>query len=329
MKTFVTGGTGYIGSEFIRKLIRTDQEVVALYHSRQPELYAENIKWVKGSLDDVVGLSKAMTGCSRVFHMGGLARLSHPEKDAFFRINVKGTENMLTAAKNAGAGKFVFTSTASVLSYSVSTPLSEADPLLEPLDDDYSVTKYIAETMVLNESKNGLHTVVVNPPRVYGPGKAAVSSPINKMVADYLYKPFYFIPGDGRYAGNFAFIDDVINGHLLAMEKGRSGERYILGGENHDFIEFYETLSKLTKYKRRRICVPRWVLDSAASLADFWHAVSGNAPKVTPAIVSKIFSNRLLTCKKAIQELGYQVTPFATGLQLTLSYIQQHHHAKQ
>lgn len=323
MKTLLTGGTGYIGSMFLKKLVGSGEDIVALYHHQPPELQADNLQWVKGSLNDIDSLLNAMNDCNHVFHMAGLARVSHPDKEAFFNINVKGTENILIAAGKTGVEKLVYTSTASVMSYSISTPVNESDPLLEPLDDDYSVTKFIAETKVLNESKNGLQTVVVNPPRVFGPGKESESSPVNKLIKDYLHKPVYFIPSDGHYCGNFAFIDDVLDGHLLAMKKGRSGERYILGGENHDFIELYTALEQLTHLKRRRINVPRWVMNIATEFADLWSAISGTVPKITPAAVSKIFSNRLLTCEKAIRELGYHITPFTLGLEKTIASYQK------
>jgi nucleoside-diphosphate-sugar epimerase len=323
MKTFLTGGTGYIGTELLHKLLETNNEVVALYHKQPPGFQSSGLKWVQGSLSDVNSLVEAMQGCSRVFHMAGLARVSHPDKDAFFNINVKGTENILEAARLNQVEKLVFTSTAAVLSFSIKTPITESDPLLEPLDDDYCVTKLIAETKVLRASGNELQTVVVNPSRVYGAGVSNETSPVNNLIENFLKKSYYLIPGDGHYYANYAFIDDVVNGHLLAMEKGQTGERYIIGGENHDYLELFDQLSKLTGLKRQRICVPRWVMNSVAQVAGLWSAISGKTRKVTFSVVSKIYSNRLLSCEKAIQELDYTITPFTHGLELALSAIQK------
>jgi farnesol dehydrogenase len=323
MKTFLTGGTGYIGSAFIKKLIDTDHEVVALYHSQPPDFQAQGLTWVKGSLTNVNSLVDAMRGCQQVYHMAGLARISHPDKNAFFDINVKGTENVLRAAVFNEIERLVYTSTGAVFSYSINTAIRESDPLLEPLNDDYSVTKFMAEQKVIEAAKNGLHTMIVNPPRVYGPGKSTESSPVNKIIQDYLKKSFYFVPGNGKYVGNYVFMEDVLNGHLLAMEKGKPGERYILGGENYDYLQFYGILADVTKLKRKRIGVPKWIMDTAVKANGFFATVTGQRPKITSAIISKLYSNHQLSSKKAVHELGYTITPLEKGLEITLASLQK------
>jgi nucleoside-diphosphate-sugar epimerase len=324
MKVFLTGGTGYIGGSFIKKLVETGHEVVALYHHQLPDLQDKALTWVQGSLSDVKSLVAAMQDCEQVYHMAGLARIAHKKKNAFFEVNVTGTENILKAMTIVGLSKLVFTSTAGVFGRAVHSPLQESDPVPDPLTDDYSVTKLLAEQKVLEASKKGLHGVIVNPPRVYGPGKSTASSPVNKVILDYIRKPFYFIPGHGRYYGNYAFMDDILNGHLMAMEKGRPGERYILGGHNHDYLEFFSILEKVTKLKRRRIAIPRWSLTAVTTAAGYWSFLSGTTPKITNAVVKKLFSNQLLSCNKAIQELGYKITPLETGIELTLASLQNH-----
>jgi nucleoside-diphosphate-sugar epimerase len=323
MKVFLTGGTGYIGYELIKSLLSAGHHVVALHRNGHPDSDNPSLTWVTGSLHDREVLTRAMEGCEGVYHVAGLARMWHKDKDLFFRTNVAGTEHVLAAAQSAGASRFVYTSTAGVMSASIKTPITEDDPQLEPFDEDYPMSKYLGELAVLKASRAGFDTMVVNPPRVYGPGDLDGANPVNKLVANYLKKPVYVVPGDGRYAGNFAFIEDVVLGHMLAMEKGRGGHRYTTGGENHDFISFYSTLERVTGIRRRRIGIPRRALGFLASSSELWSAATGRAPFITTAMAGKICSNRLLSCDKAVTELGYRITPLEDGLRRTVEAIRQ------
>ncbi len=323
MKVFVTGGTGFIGYELIRRLLESGNQVVALHRNGHPDLRHSALQWFHASLHENEKLEQGMKGCEGAYHVAALARMWHPDRNAFFETNVKGTENLVTAAQRAGVRKLVYTSTAGVMSYSIKTPVTEEDPLLEPFDEDYPISKYLGERAVLEAAGPGLETVVVNPPRIYGPGTHDAANPINKLVANFLKKPVYFVPGNGRYAGNFAFIEDVVMGHVLAMEKGRSGHRYTTGGENHDFISFYQTLEKLTGKRRTRLSIPKGVMGFLATTSELWSVTTGREPFVTSAMVGKIFSNRVLSCEKAVRELGYNITPLEHGLAKTIESIER------
>jgi nucleoside-diphosphate-sugar epimerase len=323
MKIFVTGGTGFIGFELLKSLLGAGHQVVALHRNGHPDLANASLKWANGSLLDVAALAGAMKGCEGVYHVAALARMWHPEKDAFFTTNVTGTENVVAAAKQAGVRKLVYTSTAGVMSYSIATPIREDDPQLEPFDEDYPASKYLGEQVVRKAASDSFETVVVCPPRVYGPGTYDSVNPVNKLVAGFLKRSFYFVPGNGRYAGNFAFIEDVVRGHVLAMEKGRSGHRYTTGGENHDFVSFYQTLERLTGKKGTRLGIPRGAMSFLATGSELFSMATGRAPFVTRAMVGKIFSNRLLSCEKAVKELGYIITPLEQGLAKTIESIKR------
>ena len=330
MKVFVTGGTGYIGSRLIQLLLEKGDTVKALYRNEHPAIDHPSLEWVKGTLDKEEEIIRLLEGCHQVYHMAGLARMWHPEKDAFFYSNVTSTERILRAAERVGISRFVFTSTASVISYSIKTPIREEDPLIEPLDDDYSASKFVAEQMVLNASKPGFETVVVNPPRVYGPSMVG-NNPVNNLVKGYLKRRFYFVPGYGSFEANYAFIDDVVNGHILAMEKGKPGQRYILGGENHSYNSFYQTLEKELHLKRKALGIPKGVMSIVAAVSETISKLSGKAPFITSPMVNKLYSNRLLSVSKAANELGYQVTPLSEGLRKTIQFINHangHSHGK-
>ncbi|MFC0263768.1 NAD-dependent epimerase/dehydratase family protein [Fontibacter flavus] len=320
MKVFVTGGTGYIGSRLIQRLLEKVDVVRALYRNEHPAIDHPSLEWVKGELDEEEKIVRLLEGCHQVYHMAGLARMWHPQKNAFFDTNVASTDRILKAAERVGISRIVFTSTASVISYSIKTPIQEEDPLIEPFDDEYSASKFVAEQMVLKASKPGFETVVVNPPRVYGPSMIG-NNPVNNLVKGFLKRRFYFVPGDGSYEANYAFIDDVVNGHILAMEKGRPGQRYILGGENHSYNSFYQVLEKELHLKRNAVGMPRGLMSTVAAVSETMSELFGKAPFITGPMVNKLYSNRLLSVNKAANELGYIVTPLAEGLRKTIQFI--------
>ena len=320
MKVFVTGGTGYIGRELIRQLLQHDNEVTALIRNGNPRFHQKGLTWKTCSLSDPDGLSGIMKGCSQLYHVAALAKMWHPWPEEFFEVNVTGTRNAIEAAQRAGIRKMVYTSTAGVMSGSINTPITEDDPILEPFDDDYPATKFMAERIVAQAAQPGFETVIVNPPRVFGGIDNGVNA-INNLIRSYLKRNFYIVPGDGSYQGNYAFIDDVVKGHMGAMAMGKSGERYIVGGENHSYESFYELVGVVTGKKNKPISVSRRLISWVASASERWTQLTGREPAITTAMANKIFSNRQLSCAKAIRDLNYSITPLASGLDKTLQIL--------
>lgn len=324
MKVFVTGGTGYIGRELVHCLLKHGDEVVAMYRGSDPPWQANGLSWARADLHDTASMRVAMEGCEGVYHLAGLAGMWHPEKNAFFKMNVTATKNVLQAVKGASVPKLVFTSSAAVLSYSIRTPIVETDPQLEPFDEDYAFTKYLAEREILAEVDRGMHAITLLPPRVYGPGHSNNgTNPVNKLMAQFLSRPYYMVPGDGRFVANYVFMDDLVEGHRLAMMHGKQGERYILGGENHDYASFYKALSDITGLKRKQIGVPKSLMVAIAEGAEAWSALTGRPPAITRAVVNKLYSQRILNCEKAQRDLGYRITPLLEGLEITLKSIKK------
>ena len=317
IKYFLTGATGYIGDALCRRLLNDGNEVVALYRTEIPLFQHENLHWVKGHLEDPDSLFRAMEGCTHVFHCAGLARQWHPDKNAFYKINVAGTENVLQAAATHKIEGLVFTSSAGVIGKSMGVPMTEDDARLEPFDNDYDLTKHLAEEKVRQFARNH-QAVIVNPSGVFGPGLPSPSNPISKTLKNYIENPFYFVPGNGESIRNFVFIDDVVNGHLLAMEKGSSGERYIIGGENISFNELFGHFEKLTGLKRIRVTVPEGIFKVISPLVLGISKLMNKEPFITPAWARRLFHPRLLSSQKAIDELGYAFTPVKEGLIKTL-----------
>jgi nucleoside-diphosphate-sugar epimerase len=163
--------------------------------------------------------------------------------DDYHETNVTGTRNVLeTAAKTCGVQKLVYTSTCGVWGPTIKHPMTETDPRITGFPIAYERTKYLAELEVQKFVKQGLPVVIVNPSRVYGEGPITDSNTVGKMVSGYLKGTWRFIPGNGEQVANYAFLDDVVAGHIAAMDRGVIGERYILGGHDISFNDFFKTL---------------------------------------------------------------------------------------
>jgi len=325
MSILITGATGYLGSkltqiladrgESIRLLNRSDSKVKAF---DRPE-----ITIVRGDIKNKESLKRAMQGVNRVYHMAAYARLWSRDPLIYQTINVEGTRNVLDAAMEAGIKKMVHTSTAGVVGPSGDKPMNEEMQRIAGFFNLYKKTKSEAENLCMTYARKGLPVTIVNPSRVYGPGVDTGSNPITKIVELYLREKWYVIPGSGNDLGSYCFVDDVIDGHLKAMEKGRNGERYLFGGVNVSFNDLIESISKLSGVNRRLLHIPFPIL-LMFSKAQLWKAsLSGKPPMITPEWAKKYKYNWPLDSSKAIRELGYNVRPLDEGIQLTIDWVRQ------
>ena len=324
-KVFVTGATGYIGEILSTKIADSDVEVKALV--RNPEkagrLQHKNITPVSGALADPATLETAMQGCTEVFHVAALAGVWHPDPDAFRKINVEGTLNVLGAAHRQGVRRVVLTSTAGVMGPTSNTEAVREDTNPEPrLTTEYERSKLEAEQLARQfGAQTGLEVVIVNPSRVYGPGQWSESNAVTKMIRGYAAGSWRLIPGDGHSIGNYVFVDDVVQGHLLAMENGRPGERYILGGENYSFNSFFDLLAELTGRRHFMVHLPIPLMLAFAKTQQFLADTLGRRPLITPPFVRKYLRHWPLSSQKAETELGYRITSLESGMQRTLEWL--------
>lgn len=323
-RVFITGATGFIGSRLALALANQGQSVRALFRnpSKAGGLQHPNIELVKGDLADRESLRRALEGCTQAYHLAALASVWHPNPDAFEEINIQGTNSLLEEAMQQGLSRIVVTSTAGVLGASDGhTPVTEASAYpLEALDTAYERSKAISEKHIRAFAARGLETVIVNPSRVYGPGLLSDSNAVTKMILGYRAGTWRFIPGNGNSVGNYVYIDDVVQGHIQAMQHGRSGERYILGGENASFNQFFGQLAELTGKRRRMLHIPLPAMMAVAKTQQWMADRFGRAPLITPPFVRKYTRNWYLSTARAEAELNYQPTSLATGLARTLAW---------
>ncbi|MCX7985829.1 MAG: NAD-dependent epimerase/dehydratase family protein [Bacteroidales bacterium] len=328
MKVFVTGGTGFIGEKLIRHLLNKGFEVNALYRSekKKNQLGLVQVNWIQGDITDESCLNRGMEGCDAVFHVAAYAVAWEEHPGDFRKYNVQGTVNVMNAALNNKIKKVVFTSTAGIFGPSFHGTINEKSVSPIPHFTGYERSKAEAEYVIINEyiKKKGLNVVIVNPTRVFGPGALNQSNSTTLMIKKYIEGKWHFLPGDGRAIGNYAFIDDVVEGHLQALEKGRTGENYILGGENISYQKFFDIVSQVSNKKYRLIPIPvTLMLGVAYCFVGLNKIYSRFLPPITPAHVSKFSYNWETSCNKAINELGYKITPFEQAVKKTVLYFKQ------
>ncbi|MDQ3395751.1 MAG: NAD-dependent epimerase/dehydratase family protein, partial [Bacteroidota bacterium] len=306
MKIFLTGGTGYIGENLAITLKSQGHEVYALVRSpeKSATLSSAGVLLIQGDLDNKQAIEKGMIGCDAVFHLAAFARLWPDDEMLFRKINVEGTRNILEAAKNNGVKKVVITSTAGVAGPSVigGKPVDEESVRIAPYFNFYEATKAEAEDISREYAKNGLHVVIVNPPRVYGPGRKSESNAIGRLIELFLANKWRFIPGDGKRIGSYTYIDDIVDGHIKAWELGRNGESYLLGGENASYEYFFSLLQKHTGIHKKLYNIPVPVLVFVSHIMVLWSKIFNKAPLITPPWVKKYMYDWGISSKKAINE---------------------------
>lgn len=322
MKIFVNGSTGFIGSRLTNRLAESGYTVHALYRSEKKAevLRKEGVHLFKGDILDKMSLEKAMQGCEVAFHVAAFAKVWMKDNYQIYRLNILGALNTVEAALKCGVKKIIITSTAGVYGPSDKVPVDESHQN-ESFYIDYERSKALMEKALKTLSISGVNIVILNPTRVYGPGVLSESNGVTLMIDRYIRGKWRVIPGRGRSMGNYVYVDDVVEGHILAIEKGRSGENYILAGENVDYLTFFEVLSKISGKKYKLFKIPLLLMLPASSLMLIQARIFGTSPLIIPSLVKKFNDNFMLTSAKAEKELGYRPRSFEEGLKETLQWL--------
>jgi farnesol dehydrogenase len=327
MNCLLTGANGFIGIRLAEELSSGGHTVRCLVRSPdkfRPLSGLNGVTPVIGDLGSVHFLEAAARGCDTVFHLAAFAKPWSKDKSLPFRINVTGTENVLKAAHKAGVKRFVFTSSAAVIGPSPGIdPIDEEYPRSVPFFNEYEETKAAAEELVRSYSRDRMECVIVNPTRVYGPGPVNESNSVTRMISMYSRGRWRIIPGDGTCVGNYVLVDDVVSGHIQAALKGKAGHRYILGGDNITFDQFFETLAYLTGKRRWLIRFPVSLMTVVARVMEWQAGITGLAPLITAPWVKKYLNHWSLSSQKALSDLGYKPASFAEGAAITLKWLRE------
>ena len=186
----------------------------------------------------------------------------------------------------------------------------------------YEESKFQLEQKLLGQKEGRPEVVIVNPTRVYGPGFLSESNGVTRMIKQYVEGSWRLIPGNGRSQGNYVHVEDVVSGHLLAMQKGLAGERYVLGGENISYLQLFEYTRLASGAKYRLFKVPLWLMLTLAGLMQGISAITSRPPLIVPNLVRKFSHNWIVSSRKAIQELGYEARSAKDGIKQTVQWIQ-------
>lgn len=324
MIVFITGATGFIGQHLTIFLARHGHVVSALYRSfsKTKDLLHENIKWVKGDVTDPDSLNEAMQNCDTVIHLAAYAKSWSSDKLAYHKINYLGTKNVLEIAMKNEIKKVIIVSTAGVFGPSFNMrPINESTERATGFFSEYERTKDAADRLIMDYFSKKLNVCIVCPTRVYGPGELSESNSVTKIIKQYMDGRFRFLPGNGESIGNYVFIEDVVNGIIHALEKGRNGERYVLGGENLSFNQLFHHISAATGKNYKLFNLPTWFIIFLASILKLLADLFSGRPLITPGWARKYLHHWIVSSEKAKKELGYKPVSFEEGLKKTVEWI--------
>lgn len=324
MKVLVTGATGFVGGAVARALVNSgiDVRVLARAGADLQNLQRLTVERVEGDLRDQASLRKALIGCRQLYHVAAHYALWAKDPAIFYDVNVTGTKNLLEAAREVGTERIVYCSTIGAIGLPPGGGLgTEETPVsLEQMAGHYKRSKYLAEQEVLKLAKAGLPVVIVNPSAPVGAGDVK-PTPTGQVIVDFMKgrMPAYIETGM-----NIVDVDDVAAGHLLAMQKGRIGQRYILGNKNFMLREVFEILSRLTGVKAPTIKLPRLAIIPLAYLNQWIANLTGQPPRIPLEGVKMAKYKMHYDCSKAIRELGIPHTPPEVALEKAVRWFRDH-----
>jgi dihydroflavonol-4-reductase len=329
MKALVTGATGFIGGNVARELIRQGYEVKALVRkdSRLKYLGGNNLELIEGDLLDPASLEKALEGCDYLFHVAAVYTFWARDPKLIYETNVRGTENIMKAAKAGGIKKIVYTSSESVVGIGPDCKVGdeEGQNSLENIPSDYKKSKFMAEKLVFEMSLKGLPVVIVNPTTPVGPFDVK-PTPTGKIILDYLN---HKMPACVKTGLNIVDVEDVAKGHILALEKGRPGSRYLLGNKNLTLREIMLILEKITGIKAPRFDIPIWCALSAGYVDEFIEGrILRRAPRIPVSAVKASRHFRHFDCSKAVRELGLPQTPVESSFLKAVEWFRENGYVK-
>lgn len=328
MTTLVTGATGFVGSAVARQLLRSGHHVRVLIrpNSDRRNLEGLAVEIVCGDLSDRESLDRALRGCKVLFHVAADYRLWVRNPQDIYQNNVTGTRNIMLASAHAGVERIVYTSSVATLGLLANaTPADEETPVsLTDMIGHYKRSKFLAEAAVRELfERQGLPVIIVNPSTPIGP-RDIKPTPTGRMIVDAVAgrMPAYVDTGL-----NFVGVDDVAIGHQLALERGRLGERYILGGENMTLQKILTEIATITGRRPPRFRLPHNAVLPIAYLAEAWSRLTNSSdPRVTVDGVRLARKHMFFAIDKARRELGFDPRPPQEALQEAVHWFRHHGH---
>jgi dihydroflavonol-4-reductase len=323
----VTGASGFLGSAIVRHLLQAGRQVRVLVRPTSPRINVAGlpVETMEGDLRDATSLSRAMAGIQFVFHVAADYRLWARNPQDIVQSNVEGTRNLMSAALHAGVERIVYTSSVATLKSRHDGGASDETFRLDPQAavGAYKYSKVVAERVVdAMVAEHNLPAVIVNPSTPIGP-RDVRPTPTGRIIVEAAAgrMPAYVDTGL-----NLVHVDDVAAGHLAALEKGRCGERYILGGENVLLGDMLREIARRTGRSPPRLRLPRRLIFPIAYAAEAIAYFSGREPFVTTTGLRLAKDRMFFTSAKAEHELGYQARPYGEAIADAIAWFREHNY---
>jgi dihydroflavonol-4-reductase len=328
MLVFLTGATGFVGSHVARSLAAQGADLRLLVRPASDlrniqELQAER---VVGDLRDTASLKKAVAGCDVIFHVAADYRLWVRDPEQMYRSNVEGTRAILEAARENKVRRVVYTSSVATMGFQSNGHLADEDsPVsLANMIGPYKRSKFMAEEIAVEAGRSGMDVVVVNPTTPVGE-RDIKPTPTGRIVVDFLKKKFPAYVDTGL---NLVDVAECARGHVAALEKGKSGERYILGGENLTLKQILDKLAVITGLPSPSIKVPH-VVALATGVVDqvFTGYIRNREPRATIDAVRMGRKKMFVSSSKAERHLGWKIVPVDGALRRAVEWFQANGYA--
>ena len=328
MKTLITGANGFIGSAVLHLLIDKGHEVRALVRpgSDRRNFDGVDVEVLEGDLRDTASLKQAVNDCNFLFHIAADYRLWIPDPENMYKTNVDGTRHLITAATEAGVEKIVYTSSVATLGLKNNGAVAdETTPVtVEDMLGHYKRSKYLAEQEVNKLVKEqSCPVVIVNPSTPVGP-RDIKPTPTGKIVLDTIR---HRMPAYVDTGLNIVHVDDVANGHLLALEKGEIGERYILGGDNMTLASILEYICISQDMSPPTIKLPHNLIIPVAWFMERIASITNKEPRATVDSVRMSKKMMFFSSEKAKEKLGYQSRPGVEGLKDAIDWFNKNNYS--
>lgn len=321
--SFVTGANGFLGSHVVRALLERGDRVRALARENADTsaLREVDCEIVRGDVRDSASLRKGIDGCDEVYHVAADYRLWVLDHAPMYAINVEGTRNVIAVARELGVARIVHTSTVGALGIPHGASGHEDTPVtVDAMVGPYKRSKFLAERVAEDAARAGAPVVIVNPSTPIGPLDFK-PTPTGRMIVDFLNRrmPAYLDTGL-----NLVGVEDCARGHLLAAERGRIGEKYILGCENLSLAELFGRLAKLSGLPAPKVRIPYAVAYGFALGAEaFARTVSGKPPRASLTEVKMARKKMFFDSSKARAELGFAPGPVDPALERAIDFFRK------
>lgn len=323
MTMLVTGAFGFVGSHVARRLLAEGRSVRVLVRpsSNLGLLAGLPVERVAGDLNDAASISRAMAGVRHVYHVAADYRLWTRNPDEIYHTNVEGTCRLLESAAQAGVERVIYTSTVATIavpSHGAALPNEQTQATLDQMIGHYKRSKFLAELEAVKAAAAGVPVVIVNPTAPVGPGDWK-PTPTGKIIVDFLNgkMPAYVDTGL-----NLVAVEDVAQGHLLAAQRGRIGERYILGARNMTLKQILEAIAAIAGRPAPRVRLPHAVALAAGYVDEFFSRLTGREPRIPVEGVKMSRHRMFVESDKAERELGYSPGAVEPALERAVRWYQ-------